>query len=73
MTDIPDEEVEAVARTLVRQAILASGWYPKVDDVERQNLIEADVNLHWRVMIADARKHLEQQRHERPIRQSRSG
>ena len=59
MAAIPDDEVEALARALVRQAILASGWYPGVPEEERQKLVEEDVERHWHLMVYEARKRLE--------------
>ena len=46
MTEIRDNEVEALSRALSRQTILNSGWYPSLRDVERRKLIERDVNFH---------------------------
>ncbi len=60
MAEIPDEEVIALAKALLRQTILASGWYPSLRDAERQKRIEQDVDLHWPMMLRDARKRLEQ-------------
>jgi hypothetical protein len=59
MASIPDDEVEKLARVLVRQTILASSWYPGVPDEERQQLIEQDVEQHWHLMTGEARKRLE--------------
>jgi hypothetical protein len=58
MAVIPDNEVEELARALVRQTILASSWYPGVADEERHQLIEHDVDRHWPLMIDEARKRL---------------
>jgi hypothetical protein len=62
MAEIPDDEVIALAKALLRQTILASGWYPSLRDAERQKRIEKDVDLHWPMMLRDARKRLEQER-----------
>jgi hypothetical protein len=40
MAEIPDDEVIALAKALLRQTILASGWYPSLRDEERQKRIE---------------------------------
>ena len=61
MAVIPDDEVEKLARALVRQAILASGWYPSLPDDEKQELIEQDVERHWLLMIDEARKRLKRE------------
>ena len=58
MVVISDNEVEELARALVRQTILASSWYPGVADEERRELIEQDVERHWPLMIDEARKRL---------------
>lgn len=60
MAEIPDDEVIALAKAILRQTILASGWYPWLGDEERQKRIEQDVDLHWPLMLRDARKRLEQ-------------
>jgi hypothetical protein len=62
MAEIPDDEVIALAKALLRRTILASGWYPSLRDEERQKRIEKDVDLHWPMMLRDARKRLEQER-----------
>jgi hypothetical protein len=62
MAEIPDDEVIALAKALLRQTILASGWYPSLRDAERQKRIEQDVDLHWPMMLRDARKRLEKER-----------
>jgi hypothetical protein len=54
-----DKEIEARARTLMRETIKRSGWYPAVRGPERRQPIERDVEQHWHLMIADARKALE--------------
>ncbi len=58
MAEFPDDEVIALAKALLRQTILASGWYPSLPDAERQKRIDQDVDLHWHLMMADARKRL---------------
>ena len=61
MAAIPDDEIEELARALVCQAILASGWYPSVAEEKRRELIEQDVDRHWPLMIDEARKRLERE------------
>jgi hypothetical protein len=68
MNPIRDDEIEAEARTLIRDAIERSGWYPDLPKEKRQERIEQDVELHWHLMLPEARKRLEQ-----GIRHSRSG
>ncbi len=60
MAEISDDKVIALAKALLRQTILASGWYPSLRDAERQKRIDQDVDLHWPLMVADARKRLEE-------------
>ena len=60
MNRIRDEQIEAEARTLLREAIERSGWYPNLRGKERQERVEQDVDLHWPLMLSDARKRLEQ-------------
>jgi hypothetical protein len=59
MAEIPDYEVIALAKALLRQTILASGWYPSLPDAQRQKRIDQDVDQHWPLMVADARRRLE--------------
>ncbi len=59
MAEIPDDEVIALAKALLRQTILASGWYPSLPDAQRQKRIDQDVDQHWPLMVADARRRLE--------------
>jgi hypothetical protein len=54
-----DEEIEAMARAMLRETIQRSGWYPTLREKERQMLIERDVEHHWYLMTADARRALE--------------
>jgi hypothetical protein len=60
MGPIRDNEIEAEARALFRDAIERSGWYPDLRGQKRRERVEQDVNLHWHLMIQDARKRLEQ-------------
>jgi hypothetical protein len=64
----PDDEIEAEARAMVRRMIESSGWYPALRGEFRQARIDQDVERMWHLMLADARKRLEQ-----GIRQSRGG
>jgi hypothetical protein len=68
VTEIPDEEIEAEACAMLRESIERSGWYPKLQGEFRQARIEQDVDLHWHLMIDEARKRLLQ-----GIRHSRGG
>lgn len=43
MAEIPDNEVIALAKALLRQTILASGWCPSLSDAQRQKRIDQDV------------------------------
>jgi hypothetical protein len=60
VTALHDKEIEARARAMLREAIQRSGWYPALQEKERQQLIERDVERHWYLMMDDARKCLEQ-------------
>jgi hypothetical protein len=60
MAEIPDDEVIALAKAILRQTILASGWYPSLQDAHRQKRIDQDVDQHWPLMVPDARKRLEE-------------
>ena len=60
MNPIRDEEIEVEARALLRETIERSGWYPTLHGEKRQQRIAQDVDLHWHLMVPDARKRLEQ-------------
>ena len=60
MNPIRDEEIEAEARALLRETIERSGWYPTLPGEKRQERSAQDVDLHWPLMVSDARKRLEQ-------------
>lgn len=60
MSEIADDDIEALARAMLRDTIERSGWYPSLRGEFRQARIEQDVELHWHLMINDARKRLEQ-------------
>ena len=68
MAVTPDDEIEAKARALLRETIERAGWYPSLRRIERDKRIEQDIDLHWRLMVPEARK-----RFERGFRQSRDG
>jgi len=53
-TALHDEEIEAEARAILREAIWRSGWYPALSEEERQDAIERDVELHWPLMLKEA-------------------
>lgn len=42
MVEIPDDEVIALAKALLRQTIIALGWYSSLWDAERQERINQD-------------------------------
>ncbi len=61
-----NEQIEAEARALLRDAIERSGWYPDLHGERRQERIEQDVDLHWPLMLSEARRRLDQGvRHQR--------
>jgi hypothetical protein len=60
MSEITDDEIEAEARAMVRVMIERSGWYPSLQGKFRQERIEQDIERNWHLMIAEARKRLEQ-------------
>jgi hypothetical protein len=62
MAKIRDEEIEAEARAMLREAIQRSRWYPHLPEEERNRRIERDVEENWPLMLADARKRLEQRK-----------
>jgi primosomal protein N'' len=68
MPEITDDQIEALARAMLRETIERSGWYPELRGKFRQERIDQDVERHWHLMINEARKRLEQ-----GIRQSRGG
>lgn len=51
MAEIPDNEVIALAKALLRQTILASGWCPRLPDAQRQKRIDQDVDQHRPLML----------------------
>jgi len=61
MALIRDELIEAEARALMRAASEKSGWYPGLQGAARQRRIDQDVDLHWHLMLPQARERLEQQ------------
>jgi hypothetical protein len=52
----PDEDLEAMARAILRDTIERSGWYPALRGEERRRLIDRDVEQHWPLMVEAARK-----------------
>jgi hypothetical protein len=71
VTALHDKEIEATARAMLRETIERSGWYPALRGIggvaeqasgraKRKQFIERDVEQHWHLMMADARKRLEQ-------------
>jgi primosomal protein N'' len=57
-----DQEIEALARAMMRETIDRSGWYPLLQGKFRQERIDQDVERYWHLMIQDARRRLEQGR-----------
>jgi hypothetical protein len=55
----PDQELEAMARVILRETIERSGWYPALRAEERRRLIDRDVERHWPLMVEEARKRRE--------------
>lgn len=55
-----DQELEAMARAILRDTIERSGWYPALRGEERRRLIDRDVDRHWPLMVNEARKRREQ-------------
>jgi hypothetical protein len=62
MEMIRDEDIEALAREMLRETILRSGWYPAMDKEERARRIEEDVDRNWHLMATEARERLEKAR-----------
>jgi hypothetical protein len=59
MNPSQDEEITALARALLRETIERSGWYPSLRGEERRKRIEKDVEVHWHLMMPEARKRWE--------------
>jgi hypothetical protein len=59
MISAQDEEIEAEARALLRDAIERSGWYPDLHGERRQQRIDRDVDLHWHLMLSEACERLD--------------
>lgn len=66
MATTGEDEIEATARALLRATIERSGWYPSLRRIEREKRIAQDVDLHWHLMLPEARKRLEQGQHGLP-------
>ena len=62
MAAIRDEEIEAEARAILREAIERSGWYRGLPEAERSKRIEEDVGRNWPLMLREARRRLEQRK-----------
>ena len=62
MRHITAEEIEALARELLRETIEQSGWFPNMSPRARAERIEHDVEQMWRMMAEAARERLEQGR-----------
>jgi hypothetical protein len=54
-----DKDVAALAKSLLRQQLLDSGWYPQLKGKFRLEQIEQDVERYWHLKIAEARQQLE--------------
>ena len=61
MATTREDEIEATARALLRETIERSGWYPSLRRIEREKRIAQDVDLHWHLMLSEARKRLDSQ------------
>jgi len=59
---IDSPEVEAEARLMLRETIEASGWYPGLQDDEREAVVKREVERNWRLMAEEARERLEKGR-----------
>jgi hypothetical protein len=57
---IDDPAVEAAARTMLRETIERSGWYPDLKPQTRTERIERDVDAMWPMLAEAARERLEQ-------------
>jgi hypothetical protein len=53
-----DEDIEAEARSMIRERIQDAGWYPHVSKEERKRLIEQDVERHWHLLLHEAARQL---------------
>jgi hypothetical protein len=53
-----DEDIAALARSLLRQQMLDSGWYPHLKRKERLEQIEQDVERYWHLKIPEAKEQL---------------
>jgi hypothetical protein len=62
MATIPDHEIDALAREMLRETIVRSGWYPELRGEFRAQRIEEDVERHWHLMALQAREQLEKDR-----------
>jgi hypothetical protein len=58
MATIEADQIEAEARSLLRETIERSAWYPSLSKDERRKLIEQDVERHWYIMAPEAARHL---------------
>jgi hypothetical protein len=51
VTALHDKEFEAKARSMLRETIERSGWYPALHGPKHQQLIERDVEQHWHLAL----------------------
>jgi hypothetical protein len=58
MAIIETDQIEAEARSLLRETIERSAWYPSLSESERRQRIAQDVEQHWYVMAPEAAKRL---------------
>jgi hypothetical protein len=58
MANIGQDQVEAEARALLKEAIERSGWYPILSGAERDRRIEQDVERYWHMMAQEAAQRL---------------
>ncbi len=56
INDADAEAIEAEARSLLRQQLRESAWYPHMPDTKRLKLIEQDVERYWHLKVTEAAK-----------------
>jgi hypothetical protein len=55
-------EIEVTARTILRDRIERSPWYPNLSEEDRSERIAHDVECYWPTVINEAARRLESQR-----------
>jgi hypothetical protein len=56
INDTGADSIEAEARSLLRQQLRESAWYPHMPAMKRLKLIEQDVERYWHVKVTEAAK-----------------